>query len=110
MAKKPKTPKTVEALKHDEATRNNIPTAEYQSLMQKEDSVPARVSYPRGGNGLDDEKAQRNRDLDPQLVRSEEHTSELQTLMRSSYAVFCLKNKHLSTNTNASDIYKQQET
>src|SRR3546814_5403616 len=27
------------------------------------------------------------------LVRSEEHTSELQSLMRLSYAVFCLKNK-----------------
>src|SRR3546814_4231364 len=26
-------------------------------------------------------------------VRSEEHTSELQSLMRNSYAVFCLKNK-----------------
>src|SRR3546814_3471145 len=29
----------------------------------------------------------------PPRVRSEEHTSELQSLMRSSYAVFCLKNK-----------------
>src|SRR3546814_1751713 len=28
------------------------------------------------------------------LLRSEEHTSELQSLMRISYAVFCLKNKH----------------
>src|SRR3546814_4578826 len=28
------------------------------------------------------------------LVRSEEHTSELQSLMRISYAVFCLKNKN----------------
>src|SRR3546814_10086185 len=27
------------------------------------------------------------------IARSEEHTSELQSLMRSSYAVFCLKNK-----------------
>src|SRR3546814_3623292 len=27
------------------------------------------------------------------VMRSEEHTSELQSLMRSSYAVFCLKNK-----------------
>src|SRR3546814_9436066 len=27
-------------------------------------------------------------------VRSEEHTSELQSLMRNSYAVFCLKKKH----------------
>src|SRR3546814_2530402 len=28
------------------------------------------------------------------LPRSEEHTSELQSLMRITYAVFCLKNKH----------------
>src|SRR3546814_3692825 len=28
------------------------------------------------------------------LLRSEEHTSELQSLMRSSYAVFCLKKKN----------------
>src|SRR3546814_8556341 len=28
------------------------------------------------------------------LLRSEEHTSELQSLMRISYAVFCLKKKH----------------
>ena len=68
MAKKPKPPLTVEALKHDEATRKNIPTAEYQSLMQKEDGAPVRVSYPRGNNGLDSEKDQRNRDIDPQLV------------------------------------------
>src|SRR3546814_1319278 len=33
------------------------------------------------------------------LYRSEEHTSELQSLMRISYAVFCLKKKHLTTNT-----------
>src|SRR3546814_8040287 len=34
-------------------------------------------------------------DFDEQLValRSEEHTSELQSLMRNSYAVFCLKKK-----------------
>src|SRR3546814_2438323 len=29
--------------------------------------------------------------------RSEEHTSELQSLMRISYAVFCLKKKHINT-------------
>src|SRR3546814_2341494 len=36
------------------------------------------------------------RDLDPiggEAARSEEHTSELQSLMRISYAVFCLKKK-----------------
>src|SRR3546814_1691156 len=31
--------------------------------------------------------------LAPHLRRSEEHTSELQSLMRTSYAVFCLKKK-----------------
>src|SRR3546814_1279057 len=31
------------------------------------------------------------------LLRSEEHTSELQSLMRISYAVFCLKKKKLTT-------------
>src|SRR3546814_2109338 len=31
----------------------------------------------------------------PYLARSEEHTSELQSLMRISYAVFCLKKKKL---------------
>src|SRR3546814_6445770 len=33
-----------------------------------------------------------------QRVRSEEHTSELQSLMRISYAVFCLKKKILTMN------------
>src|SRR3546814_2643878 len=31
------------------------------------------------------------------LARSEEHTSELQSLMRISYAVFCLKKKKITT-------------
>src|SRR3546814_8942358 len=31
--------------------------------------------------------------------RSEEHTSELQSLMRNSYAVYCLKKKNNTTNT-----------
>src|SRR3546814_2624435 len=34
--------------------------------------------------------------------RSEEHTSELQSLMRISYAVFCLKKKKTRTNTTTS--------
>src|SRR3546814_2383952 len=34
---------------------------------------------------------QHRRHVEQQLVRSEEHTSELQSLMRTSYAVFCLK-------------------
>src|SRR3546814_1261964 len=41
--------------------------------------------------------------LAAKLSRSEEHTSELQSLMRTSYAVFCLKkkkHKHKSTTRN----------
>src|SRR3546814_8448379 len=34
------------------------------------------------------------------ITRSEEHTSELQSLMRSSYAVFCLKKKKHTTTHN----------
>src|SRR3546814_1251174 len=35
--------------------------------------------------------------------RSEEHTSELQSLMRISYAVFCLKKKKIHTHTNTTE-------
>src|SRR3546814_9237340 len=35
---------------------------------------------------------------EPAIARSEEHTSELQSLMRISYAVFCLKNKNRKKN------------
>src|SRR3546814_4584337 len=39
--------------------------------------------------------------------RSEEHTSELQSLMRISYAVFCLKKKNMSV-INTKILHKQQ--
>src|SRR3546814_3087530 len=34
------------------------------------------------------------------IIRSEEHTSELQSLMRISYAVFCLKKKTINSTTH----------
>src|SRR3546814_1414786 len=43
-----------------------------------------------------------NQDLEVTDKRSEEHTSELQSLMRSSYAVFCLKKKN--TEPEKSDV------
>lgn len=49
--------KTVESLTHDEASRKNIPTAEFESVMRKDEKSPIRLAYER-----------RNRDLDPQLV------------------------------------------
>ncbi len=57
MAKKHTTFKSVESIKHEEATRRNSPTAEYQSVLQKNEQDPILVSYER-----------RNKDLDPQLV------------------------------------------
>jgi hypothetical protein len=60
--------KIVETLTHDEAKRKNIPTAEFQSVVQKEAQAPLKIKYPRGVNGLNNEKENRNGDLDPQLV------------------------------------------
>jgi adenine-specific DNA-methyltransferase len=59
MASRPKESikKGVEAFTHDEASRKNIPTAEYESVIREELKSPVRVAYER-----------RNRDLDPQLV------------------------------------------
>src|SRR3546814_2119974 len=45
-----------------------------------------------------------------QIERSEEHTSELQSLMRISYAVFCLKKKKNKSNRATYDRYEEQTT
>jgi adenine-specific DNA-methyltransferase len=61
--------KSVETLRHDDATRKNIPTAEFQSVLNPAEAAPVRVAYDR-----------RNRDLDPQLVwrgKDEQDWSEL---------------------------------
>src|SRR3546814_7605833 len=49
-----------------------------------------------------------NPDLPLQRGRSEEHTSELQSLMRITYAVFCLKKKILRWNRCQSQRHKRQ--
>src|SRR3546814_9359773 len=53
----------------------------------------------------------RNRVIDDPralLARSEEHTSELQSLMRISYAVFCFKQKNTLPKTRQNDQQTQQ--
>ena len=57
MARTPKKPRTVETLTHGAASRKNIPTAEFEPVMDRADQNPVRAAYER-----------RNRDLDPQLV------------------------------------------
>src|SRR3546814_10045412 len=46
---------------------------------------------------LEEEDVSTRRRADQGVPRSEEHTSELQSLMRISYAVFCLKKKKKTT-------------
>ena len=52
-----RSPKTVDTIQHKDASRKNIPTAEYQAVMADDERSPIQVAYER-----------RNRDLDPQLV------------------------------------------
>jgi len=47
----------VEALRHTDAKRRNIPTAEFQSVMEEDERRPVRVAYDK-----------RDPDLDPQLI------------------------------------------
>ena len=49
--------KTVDAFRHEDASRKNLPSAEHQPLMQDAEQSPVQLAYAR-----------RNRDLDPQLV------------------------------------------
>ncbi len=56
MAKR-RSPKIVDTIRHKDASRKNIPTAEYQAVMADDERSPVQVAYER-----------RNRDLDPQLV------------------------------------------
>ena len=57
MARKPRTPKTVENIQHKDAKRKNIPSAEFQNLVGDEIERPVPVHIKRP-----------NPDLDPQLV------------------------------------------
>ena len=61
--------RTVAALRHEDDTRTNIPTAEFQTLVREDQEAPLRKAYQR-----------RNRDLDPQLVwrgKDEQDLSDL---------------------------------
>src|SRR3546814_9426449 len=70
--------------------------------------LQAAVDDPRPGTPHEQVQAEMaRRRVEPRAAparwrreRSEEHTSELQSLMRISYAVFCLKNKHRCFSTS----------
>src|SRR3546814_9480839 len=58
---------------------------------------PAAARHRMGGNRSGDDPAPAIAAPFSHTERSEEHTSELQSLMRISYAVFCLKKKNTTT-------------
>src|SRR3546814_8747812 len=77
---------------------------ERQATMKKiSDHMKAINEFVEAGNGSAEDVSTRAAEiaqlsekipsLFPSGTRSEEHTSELQSLMRISYAVFCLKKK-----------------
>ena len=57
MPKKPSSEKKIESFVHDDASRRNIPPAEYQTMVRNQEKTPLQVAYER-----------RNPDLDPQLI------------------------------------------
>src|SRR3546814_10222712 len=72
----------------------------YEAEMQRRNSAKQAVEDSKSdiewGNQIRSYVLDQSRikDLRTGVERSEEHTSELQSLMRTSYAVFCLKKKH----------------
>src|SRR3546814_3536412 len=73
------------------ARRRDLPdiSAQLRRFERRWDRRPAR--HYRASRSC--RATRRRRDLAVAFLRSEEHTSELQSLMRISYAVFCLKKK-----------------
>src|SRR3546814_10903586 len=89
-----------------------IASSTVQFLKLARFSVTARecINAVPTNHGMNDEFSTGSQNHQPpQPSRSEEHTSELQSLMRISYAVFCLKkktNQHITyINTSHSQYY-----
>src|SRR3546814_1604476 len=74
--------------------------ANMSAVFFNELSIPEPQHHLGIGGGLHGAMTGRQLEaIEQVLVRSEEHTSELQSLMRISYAVFCLKKKKKKQNS-----------
>ena len=89
--------KTVEILTHHEASRKNIPTAEYQSVMRKDEETPIQIAYKR-----------RNRDLDPQLVWRGKDEQDWSDLVVHAPPLYIQEKVHPKVLID--DLIKQTET
>src|SRR3546814_3026894 len=88
---------------HEAAGHRNVGDVHRPSLVRPIDRHPAQQVR------VDPVPRRRLRGVWPP-VRSEEHTSELQSLMRISYAVFCLKKKKQKNKTITSATTYKQDT
>src|SRR3546814_5939693 len=73
--------------RHDLFYRINVIELKVPPLRERRDDIPDLAAAILSRLASDNNEPARS------LTRSEEHTSELQSLMRISYAVFCLKKK-----------------
>src|SRR3546814_10781339 len=82
-----------------------------RTLPQRAGFAAERPTRRHSGADAPGTRNQRHPALARRTVgRSEEHTSELQSLMRISYAVFCLKKKKQHTNTTTHKAQELTET
>src|SRR3546814_5835148 len=81
---------------------DNYEDLDYDSTTRILDALAAG-EQPKPGTQLSDRHTSEPEGGPTTLkaMRSEEHTSELQSLMRTSYAVFCLKKKNINTKPDA---------
>src|SRR3546814_9542644 len=78
-----------------EAQRTSSGSSHLLMMAHRLRTSPASTKEMRMRAHFPASKSARPRKIDPIMKhRSEEHTSELQSLMRNSYAVFCLKKKN----------------
>src|SRR3546814_1938576 len=84
--------------------RRPAPSSRVAQASRKPQQQPTRRERPDGHLRLHLDMA-RTWHREPAQIRSEEHTSELQSLMRISYAVFCLKKKKIIQNNLLRNIH-----
>src|SRR3546814_5177751 len=100
-----------------EPKRSRTAGASRRGVSARPDRVPARTLIPTTSS-TPSTSAIRNRAVKPysslgnpswRMTRTEEHTSELQSLMRTSYDVFCLKKKLFSYKASDERFAEEQE-
>src|SRR3546814_7106544 len=92
----------VEQWRHDDALvqhANRHGTVHGLALYDADAAELLGIALAWAGTDAEQEGAVGRLVPDQECDRSEEHTSELQSLMRNSYAVFCLKKKKRNTHT-----------